>query len=93
MHRLQVVLSRLDAAVLRAKLSPFRFHDFRHTFASRLAMNGANDRTIMTLGGWKSPRMLDRYSHLSPTHLWQALEGLAGKSTDPKTDTLKEVVA
>jgi len=63
-------------AVQAAKIEPFRFHDLRHTFASRLAMNGANDRTIMALGGWKSPRMLDRYAHLSPAHCWQAVEGL-----------------
>lgn len=75
-----------DKAVTASHLTPFRFHDLRHTFASRLAMNGANDRTIMALGGWSSPRMLGRYAHLSPTHLWQAIEGLArpdqGKTQD-----------
>lgn len=53
-------------AVERAGLAPFRFHDLRHSFASRLAMQGANDRTIMTLGGWKSPAMLARYAHPPP---------------------------
>ena len=65
-----------DKAVDEAKLAPFRFHDLQHTFASRLAMQGANDRTLMALGGWKSPIMLSRYAHLSPTHLWSAVEGL-----------------
>jgi integrase len=70
-------LSRAFAvAVKRAGLEPFRFHDLRHTFASRLAMNGANDRTLQTLGGWKTPRMLLRYSHLGPSHLQDAVEGL-----------------
>ena len=72
-------------AVNHATLAPFRFHDLRHTFASRLAMNGVNDRTLMALGGWKSPRMLDRYAHLSPAHLWQAIEGLAQTRTGSKT--------
>jgi integrase len=67
-------------AVVAGGLHPFRFHDLRHTFASRLAMNGANDRTLMALGGWKSPRMLDRYAHLSPAHLWQAIEGLTQRN-------------
>ncbi len=74
-----------DKAVNASKLAPFRFHDLRHTFASRLAMQGANDRTLMALGGWKSPAMLSRYAHLSPTHLWSAVEGLttfAGKIPD-----------
>ena len=72
-------------AVRATGLDPFRFHDLRHTFASRLAMNGANDRTLMALGGWKSPRMLDRYAHLSPAHLWQAIEGLVQSRIGSKT--------
>lgn len=82
----QRYLRRMFAkAVERAGLAPFRFHDLRHTFASRLAMYGVNDRTLMALGGWKSPRMLDRYAHLSPAHLWQAIEGLAHTGTGSKT--------
>lgn len=79
-----------DRAVKVAGLTPFRFHDLRHTFASRLAMQGANDRTIMALGGWKSPRMLDRYAHLSPAHLWQAVEGLTQVGTVTKTVTTQD---
>jgi len=74
-------------AVKDAGLTPFRFHDLRHTFASRLAMQGANDRTLMALGGWKSPAMLSRYAHLSPTHLWKAVEGLTQVGTVTKTVT------
>jgi integrase len=70
-------LSRsFTVAVKKAGLEPFRFHDLRHTFASRLAMNGANDRTLQTLGGWKTPRMILRYAHLGPSHLQDAVEGL-----------------
>ena len=74
-----------DKAVNASGLAPFRFHDLRHTFASRLASQGANDRTLMALGGWKSPAMLARYAHLSPTHLWSAVEGLTafkGQNSD-----------
>ncbi|HXX76254.1 MAG TPA: site-specific integrase [Nitrospiraceae bacterium] len=76
-----------ERAVQAARLAPFRFHDLRHTFASRLAMQGANDRTLMALGGWKSPAMLSRYAHLSPTHLYQAVEGLTRLGTVTKTVT------
>ena len=48
-------------------------------------MQGANDRTIMALGGWKSPAMLARYAHLGPTHLWHAVEGLTTSQTGSKT--------
>lgn len=97
-HDSRFLRRAFDRAVKEAGLSPFRFHDLRHTFASRLAMQGVNDRTLMTLGGWKSPRMLNRYAHLSPTHLWQAVEGLTKitpsrrefqNATDTKTDTGK----
>jgi integrase len=77
-----------EKAVKRAGLYPFRFHDLRHTFASRLAMQGENDRTIMALGGWRSPAMLSRYAHLSPSHLWKAVEGLAGNGTGSKTGSM-----
>jgi integrase len=70
-------LSRVfKRAVTRSELSPFRFHDLRHCFASRLAQLGANDRTLMEAGGWKSPAMLKRYVHLSPSSVWQAVERL-----------------
>jgi integrase len=76
-----------ERAIKAAGLVPFRFHDLRHTFASRLAMQGANDRTLMALGGWKSPAMLSRYAHLSPAHLFHAVEGLTRMGTAPKTAT------
>ena len=75
-HSERYLRRAFDKAVKTAGLTPFRFHDLRHTFASRLAMQGANDRTLMALGGWKSPAMLSRYAHLSPTHLYQAVENL-----------------
>ncbi len=79
-----------EKAVKAAGLTPFRFHDLRHTFASRLAMQGANDPTLMALGGWKSPAMLSRYAHLSPTHLWKAVEGLAQIGTGSETGSAQQ---
>jgi integrase len=84
-HYLRYLRRAFDRAVKQACLAPFRFHDLRHTFASRLAMRGANDRTLMALGGWKSPTMLTRYAHLSPAHLWQAVESLTQPGTGSKT--------
>ena len=74
-------------AVIRAKVAPFRFHDLRHCFASRLARLGVNDRTLMEAGGWKSPAMLRRYVHLGPSSVWQAVEQLAETNTRDKTGT------
>ena len=59
-----------------AKIADFRFHDLRHTFASRLAMEGVDLLTIKELGGWKSLTMVQRYAHLSPSHRRIAIERL-----------------
>ena len=53
---------------------------------------GANDRTSRALGGWKFPRMLDRYAHLSPAHLWQAIEGLALVGTGSEGNSTGQVL-
>ncbi len=53
---------------------------------------GANDRTSRALGGWKFPRMLDRYAHLSPAHLWQAIEDLALVGTGSEGNSTGQVI-
>jgi hypothetical protein len=40
-------------------------------------MAGVDLRTIQELGGWKSLAMVERYSHLSPSHKAAAGERLA----------------
>jgi site-specific recombinase XerD len=55
-------------------------HTLRHTFASRLGMQGAGDRTLQALGWWKEPKMIRRYVHLSEAHLREAVEMLAENS-------------
>lgn len=61
------------AALKRAGIANFRFHDLRHTFASKLVMAGADIRTVQQLLGHKDIRMTMRYSHLSTDHLRDAV--------------------
>ena len=63
-------------AVADARIEDFRLHDTRHTFASRLAMEGVDRLAIKELGGWKSLVMVQRYAHLSLSHRSQAIERL-----------------
>jgi Phage integrase family len=54
------------------------WHNLRHTFASRLAMNDHNEGTIAALLRHSTTVLVKRYAHLSPSHLKAAVEGVAG---------------
>jgi integrase len=76
-HRdLRWVEKRFPQAVAKAGLTDFRFHDLRHTFASRLVRAGVDLKSVKELGGWRSLVMVERYAHLSPEHLHRAIERL-----------------
>ena len=62
------------------RLEGYTWHCNRHTFASRLVMAGVDLRTVQQLGGWRTLAMVQRYSHLAPTHLRDAVERLVGVS-------------
>jgi integrase len=62
------------AALRRAGIKDFRFHDLRHTFASRLVMAGVDIRTVQVLLGHKDIRVTMRYSHLSDQNLRRAVD-------------------
>ena len=64
-------------AVQRTGIEWCTWHDLRHTFASRLAMNGATEGTIATLLRHSTTALVKRYAHLSPSHLKAAVEGVA----------------
>lgn len=82
------VRTAFETACERATLSDVTPHVLRHTFASRLVMNGAPLRTVQELGGWKTVAMVARYAHLSEEHKQQSVELIgrkaAGFSLQPK---------
>lgn len=62
-----------------AQLIDFRFHDLRHSTASYLAMNGANQVEIAEVLGHRTLQMVRRYAHLSDDHLKDLMEDLNEK--------------
>lgn len=53
----------------RAGLPDFRFHDLRHTFASRLVQKGIDLYRVQLLLGHKTGAMTQRYAHHCPESL------------------------
>lgn len=60
------------AALRAAKLSGFRWHDLRHTWASWAVMSGVRSEELQRMGGWATAQMVQRYAHLSTEHLADA---------------------
>ena len=65
-----------SAAVKKAEIKDFRFHDLRHTFGSHKMMQGVNLKTVQQVLGHKDIKMTMRYSHLSPEYVQDAMERL-----------------
>ncbi len=53
----------------RAGIPDFRFHDMRHTFATRLVQRGIDLYKVQRLLGHKTGTMTQRYAHHSPESL------------------------
>ena len=77
-------------ALVRAGISNFRWHDLRHTWASWHIQNGTPLMVLKELGGWSDFEMVQKYAHLSSSHLAQYVErvsvlGVAEKINDLAT--------
>lgn len=65
----QVSTKAWYAALERAGIEDFRWHDLRHTWASWHVQNGTPLFALQEMGGWESPEMVRRYAHLAADHL------------------------
>lgn len=76
-----------NRAVKKAALENFRFHDLRHTFATRLVQAGVDLYKVGKLLGHKDIRMTQRYSHHSPESVRDGVLILDGLRQDRRTIT------
>jgi integrase len=62
----------------KAEIQNFRFHDLRHTFATRLVQSGVDLYTVQKLGRWKDAAMVMRYAHHNPESLRRGIQVMDG---------------
>jgi integrase len=75
LYPMKVQLALRDALKV-SKITDFRFHDLRHTFASNLVMAGVKIEKVQKLMGHKMLTMTQRYSHLAPGYLLESVRVL-----------------
>jgi len=76
--RLDNVNSAWRSVLKSAGIENFRFHDTRHTFASKLVMRGVDLYVVKELLGHATIEMTERYAHLAPEHKAAAVAKLMG---------------
>jgi len=71
----------------RAGIADFRFHDLRHTFATRLVQRGVHIYKVQRLLGHKTQHMTQRYAHHSPESLREGVDVLTGQRFSTSVST------
>lgn len=80
-ERLRAVLAKAEIPVGRDS-GGISFHSLRHTGATRMLRAGADPKTVMTVGGWSSLKMLEKYLHADADHLRQAVNLVSQRKPD-----------
>ncbi len=66
--RLGNIQTSWENVIKESKIKNFRFHDLRHSFASKLVMKGVPLNTVRDLLGHADLKTTLRYAHLAPDH-------------------------
>lgn len=78
-----------EAALRRAEIKGLRFHDLRHTAATRMVENGANITAISRILGHADLKTTMRYAHPEDS-LKDAVESLSRRFSDSVTDKITD---
>jgi integrase len=77
-HAYKKLQEGFSQACKRAKVKNFRFHDLRHTVATRLVANGADLMTVKEFMAHSSLATTQRYMHPTPENMKKAVDILDG---------------
>jgi len=88
-RRYYEVKTAFQNALKEAGIENFRFHDLRHCFASALVQRGVDLYEVQRLLGHKSHAMTQRYAHLAPENLRDAVLKLDKDEADKSSVTSK----
>ena len=69
------------------KLVGVSHHVCRHTGASNMLRDGASPRAVQLIGGWTSPRMVERYCHVTDDELHKAVSLASAHTAGTNTGT------
>jgi site-specific recombinase XerD len=72
-----------EAARVRAGVATIRWHDLRHTFATRLGKAGADLKVIKDALGHSSITVTEKYRHVTSSEVDEALARLPSMTTSP----------
>lgn len=79
-RKLNYIKKGFRKAVEQTGLRDFRFHDLRHSAATRMADAGADAFTLATILGHSSIQMTPRYTHTTGLAIRRAVENLDSNS-------------
>jgi integrase len=92
-HTIDRVDRAFRAALKRAQIEDFRFHDLRHTAASHMVMRGASLKEVQEILGHKTMTMTLRYAHLGEEQKRKAVGLLNGLTSSIKSDMSQSVTS
>jgi len=70
------VIRAFHSALKKSRITPCRFHDLRHSFATRLVQPEKDIYTVQKLGRWKTISSVTRYKNHYPESLRSGIEVL-----------------
>ena len=82
-------------ALRKAGIQDFRFHDLRHTFATRLVQSGVDIYSVAKLLGHKDIKTTQRYAHHYPESLRrsvQILDSFSGSVESPEQGDSEQII-